>query len=188
MWAGIDVGDRRKGFHAAVVDRDGLAAGPKRLATAADAVDWLTMHRVSVVAVDSPCVTAPEGTLSRPSERRLARAVCGLRYTPDRKRLEDNPYYGWILHGLELYAALARQAWTTIECFPTASVTRWAGPRGSKARTAWSRDYLTSVGFTKLRHGQDGRDAVVAALTARSYAEGATESYGEIVVPSRVAR
>src|SRR5436190_1343462 len=81
MWGGVDVGGRRKGFHAAVVDERRLVAGPTRLATASAVLDWLE-DRATLVAVDSPCAPAPDGSSSRPEERALAAAVCGIRYTP----------------------------------------------------------------------------------------------------------
>lgn len=92
-------------------------------------------------------------------------------------------YYGWILNGLRLYAELDKQGIRAIECFPTASWTRLIGKRGSRTRAAW-----TSWGFVHLdmatdARNQDERDAVMAALTARLHADGATESFGAIVVP-----
>src|SRR5207244_2611819 len=95
-WAGVDVGARRKGFHLAVVDTDGLCAGPTTCRTAVECVEWLRVQVVDVVAVDSPIATAPDGHSSRAEERELARNVCGIRYTPDRRALAANPrYYEW---------------------------------------------------------------------------------------------
>lgn len=176
-WAGVDVGGRRKGFHVAVVDAGGLALGPERAPTAADVVELVL--ETDLVAVDSPRVAAPDGLSSRPCERELARAVCGIRYTPDLRRLASNSYYEWILNGFELYAALAGAGLAAIECFPTASFTRWAGARRGRTRADWTREALA----LHLPHGQDGRDAVAAALTARSATAGRVELFGEIVVP-----
>ena len=105
--------------------------------------------------------------------------MCGIRFTPDLEQLSGNPYYEWIRHGLELYEALAAAGLRAIECFPTASFTRWAGPRGDLSRAAWTRGALALA----LPHGQDGRDAVAAALTARSAAAGRVEFFGVIAVP-----
>jgi predicted nuclease with RNAse H fold len=181
-WAGVDVGGRRKGLHAAVVDDRGLLAGPVRLADAAAAAAWLAPHQPELVAVDSPCRPAPEGLRSRPCERELARQVCGIRYTPDRYLLGRSAYYEWILNGFELYAALRRAGLETVECFPTASWTRWEGRRRG-TRATWSARALTRLVPEAPRLSQDGRDAVAAALTARSAAAGAVERFGEIVVP-----
>jgi len=177
VFGGVDVGGRRKGFHVAVVDEDRLVVGPTRAATAAQVVELVAA--ADLVAVDSPCAPAPDGLRSRPCERDLARAVCGIRYTPARALLEDNPYYEWILNGFELYVELAAAGLQAIECFPTASFTRWAGPRGDLSRAAWTRRALALA----MPHGQDGRDAVAAALTARSAAAGRVDFFGDIVVP-----
>ena len=184
MWGGVDVGGQRKGFHAALIDDSGLR-GLANLKAVADVVEWLERSRPQVVAVDSPIAAAPDGASSREGERRLAAAVCGIRYTPERSRLSGNAYYAWIEHGLELYDALADGPWTVVECFPTASWTRWAGGRGRRTRAAWSRGAL--AGFTlegvPPRLSQDERDAIGAALTARCHDGGATEPFGGIVVP-----
>lgn len=188
MWAGVDVGGRRKGLHAVVVDTRQVRAGPERLRRAEDAVEWLRRHSPRLVAVDGPRATAPDGSRSRPEERRLATAICGIRYTPERSLLEGNPYYEWIAVGLELYVALERAGLAAIECFPTASWTRWAGPRATATRAVWSRRALAGLGLDGVppRLGQDGRDAIAAALTARCCDLDLSERFGEIVVP-RVA-
>lgn len=185
VWAGVDVGGRRKGFHLALIDEHRLRARPVRKATVADAVRWLSWRTPGFVAVDSPIEPAPDGTRSRPEERLLARSVCGIRYTPDRAALSRSHYYEWIVRGLELYAALEEAGLRAIECFPTASFTRWAGPRGSATRAAWSRATLVSLGLSDVPAGlsQDGRDAIAAALTARALDQGRAERFGEIVVP-----
>jgi hypothetical protein len=107
-WAGVDVG-AAKGFDVAVIDARALVAGPLRLATATEVVEWLSASGPRVVAVDSPRRAAPDGELSRLGERKLVRAgVCGIRYTPDAAALARNSvYYSWILHGFELYEACA---------------------------------------------------------------------------------
>jgi predicted nuclease with RNAse H fold len=186
-WAGVDVGGRRKGFDVAVVDDHRIVAGPNRLADPAAVVAFLDKWSPSVVAVDSPRCPAPPGTRSRPGERLLAKAICGIRYTPSQAVLDEGSrYYEWIAHGLELYRALEVGRWELIECFPTASWTRLAGPRSGRSRAAWTRealDMLALVGVTG-RGSQDARDAIAAAVTARCLDQGATEVFGEIVVPA----
>jgi predicted nuclease with RNAse H fold len=177
MWAGVDVGGRRKGFHVAVVDAGGLVFGPEQAGRPTDVVQLV--RSAELVAVDSPRSPAPDGERSRSCERDVAQVVCGIRYTPERALLDGNAYYEWILHGLELYAALEAAGIAAIECFPTAAFTRWAGPRGRRTRAAWTREALGLA----VAHGQDGRDAVAAALTARSAALGLVDEFGEIVVP-----
>jgi predicted nuclease with RNAse H fold len=177
VWAGVDVGGRRKGFHVAVVTRDRVTQLTP-CETPADVVRVLPSVRT--VAIDSPRGLAPRGQTTRPCERELARAVCGIRWTPD--RIDRNRYHEWIACGLELYALLPN----AIECFPTASWTRWAGPRRG-SRAAWSAAALATLGLTGVpgRISQDFRDAIEAAVTARLYDDGRTESFGPIVVPRK---
>ena len=185
VWAGVDVGGRRKGFHLALIDEQRLRAGPVRKTTVADAVRWLSWRTPQLVAVDSPIEPAPDLARSRPDERLIARKVCGIRYTPDRATLSRGRYYEWILRGLDLYAALAEAGLAAVECFPTASFTRWGGPRGAATRAAWTRNTLLSLGLAGVPGalGQDGRDAIAAALTARALDQGRAERFGQIVVP-----
>jgi predicted nuclease with RNAse H fold len=186
VWAGVDVGGRRKGFHLALVDRRqlvelGSAGTPEEAAMLV--ASWLPR----LVAVDSPRRPAPAGHRSRAGEREFMKAgICSIRYTPDRARLAANPrYYEWVEHGLELYEALEKAGLRTIECFPTASWTRWAGTRSTMRRSAWSRAALAAFELDGIpeRLSQDSRDAIGAALTARAHAAGDTETFGDIVVP-----
>ena len=181
------MGARRKGFHVAVVGARVLLGGPARLATPAEVVAFLRPFAPFLVAVDAPRVAAPPGTRSRPCERDLARSVCRLRYTPSLARMRGNPYYEWILHGFALYRALERAGLEALECFPTAAWTRWAGPRGALSRARWSEGAFRELGLAGLprRIGQDGRDAVAAAVVAAWHARGRTERFGDIVVPVR---
>jgi predicted nuclease with RNAse H fold len=160
--------------------------------TVSEVVAWMRELRPAVVALDSPRSCARPGKSSRDGERDLNRAICGIRWTPEQSRLESNPYYEWIVHGLELYAALSpnrgRQRWKVIEVFPTASWTVWADPKGKKSRAQWTREALEQLALTRLpprRLTQDDRDALAAAVTARLHADKKTKSFGEIVVPER---
>jgi predicted nuclease with RNAse H fold len=184
-WMGVDVGGRRKGFDVAVIDDRALVELRGHLAVE-EVVALAGRHRPQVIAVDSPRSCAPPDATHRPDEAALRRGVgVGIRWTPPRSALDGNPYYAWILHGLELYAALRGE--TTVECFPTASWTRWAGPRDGRPRSAWSAAALASLDLAGVaaRLNQDQRDAIGAALTARAFARGECERFGEIVVPRR---
>jgi predicted nuclease with RNAse H fold len=190
-YAGIDVGGRRKGFHAAGVTAAEVVVGPQRLARVEEVLRWLDALGPSVVALDSPMTCAPPGATSRAGERALMKEVCGIRWTPDETKLEGNPYYEWIVCGRELYEALdrerARTGWEIIEVFPTASWTVWAGPRGSVRRARWTGRALEGMaldGLPARRLSQDDRDAIAAAITARLHAQGKSRSFGEIVVPT----
>jgi predicted nuclease with RNAse H fold len=184
-WLGVDVGGARKGFDCALVEEDRLAGLWPRLDRTAVLTLVEEVHP-DLVAIDSPCCCAPARQTSREDERLLNRAVCGIRWTPDETEVCANPYYGWVVEGLGLYEALARRGTPTIEVFPTASWTRWLGPRGSRSRAAWTTSGLRKLPLEGLPAGsnQDVRDAIAAALTARAHAQGRAETFGEIVVPS----
>jgi predicted nuclease with RNAse H fold len=180
VWVGVDVGGPRKGFDVAIVDERRLHDLQGRLDRDA-VVALVEATRPAVVAIDSPRTCAPDGLNARDCELRLNRAVCGIRWTPDAKRLRGSDYYAWVLEGLALYESLDAEA---IEVFPTASWTRWFGPREG-TRAAWTTAGLKRVPLRGLpaRTNQDQRDAIAAALTAREYSHGATGCFGEIVVP-----
>jgi predicted nuclease with RNAse H fold len=181
---GVDVGGPRKGFDVAVVDERRLVAWWRRQ-TVRDVVERVAEAAPAVVAVDSPRSCAAVGHTYRPEEKDLRDAVCGIRWTPPRDRLAGNPYYGWIVEGLRLYDALEHQSVEVIECFPTASWTRWHGARNGRSRAAWTREALSALGISGVPSptSQDVRDAIAAALTARDYSHGRYERFGEIVVP-----
>ena len=157
------------------------------LPTVSRCVDWVREHTAELAAVDSPIGPAPDGHGLREEERTLRTQICGIRWTPSQKGLEENrAYYGWILHGFELYAELEMVGIETVECFPTASWTRWLGPRGSQTRAAWTRGGLERLGLAGIpaRTNQDVRDALAAAMTARLHTVGRTDgAFGAIVVP-----
>jgi predicted nuclease with RNAse H fold len=184
-WIGVDVGGERKGFDMAVINRSELLSLRQRL-TWSEAARIVEDVKPLVVGIDSPCCCAARGETSRECERMVAREVCGIRWTPDASAVQASDYYGWIVEGLRLYAALESARAEVIEVFPTASWTRWLGKRGSESRSAWSRRGLTGLGLTSVpeRTNQDQRDAIAAAITARQYSDGATQSFGEIVVPA----
>jgi predicted nuclease with RNAse H fold len=195
---GIDVGGRRKGFHGCAIEGRALVAGPTRLPTVAEAVRWVADLAPTTIALDSPCEGAPPGSgeASRPDERALNAEVCGIRWTPEREQIRG-AYYAWILHGFELYEALAEDVpgAETIEVFPTAAWTRWIGPR-DRSRAAWTALGMEKVGASALdltdlpaklgkpRLNQDDRDAVAAALVARQHEEGLTQAFGKLIVPA----
>jgi hypothetical protein len=151
---GIDVGGRRKGFHGCAVRGREIVAGPTRLDDVATAVEWVVGLEPTTVAVDSPCEGAPAGTKSRPDEHDFFDAkICHIRWTPAVESFDLNPsYYEWIVHGFELYDALAERLPSAdlIETFPTAAWTSWAGKRKKRSRaktTATRSPPLSSHSF-----------------------------------------
>ena len=128
----------------------------------------------------------PEGQTTRDGERQLAKAICGIRWTPDAQQVHGRPYYAWIVEGLALFDALTARDVEVIEVFPTASWTRWHGKRGDRTRSTWSKQGLATLGLEGVptRTNQDQRDAIAAAMTARQHTLGMTEAMGEILVPT----
>ncbi len=188
-WLGVDVGGKRKGFDVAVVSEDRLLALHDHL-DVTRVLELVREHSPLVVAIDSPRCFALDGQASREGERQLAREICAIRWTPDAARAAG-AYYDWIHEGLALYDALENTpAREVIEVFPTASWTRWLGPRGSRSRSDWTRDGLTNLDLAELpkRTNQDQRDAIAAAITARQHTTASTEALGDLVVPQRTPR
>ena len=189
VWLGVDVGGPRKGFDAALVDEKALLV--LRGGLDRDAVLGLIDDaRPALVAVDGPRACAPAGERSRACERELVRAgVCGIRFTPDRTQVHAGAagYYGWVVEGLRLYEGLVARGVDAIEVFPTASWTRWHGPRGARRRSAWSIEALSRLGLAGVppRTNQDQRDAIAAAVTAREHAHRRTEAFGAAIVVPR---
>lgn len=138
-----------------------------------------------LAGIDCPRCCALPGQTTRDGERQLAKAICGIRWTPDEEHVMAVAYYAWILQGLALFQALLTRNIDVIEVFPTASWTRWQGKRGSRTRSSWSRQGLADLGLDAVpaRTSQDQRDAIAAAATARLHTLGLTETIGEIVVP-----
>lgn len=196
MWIGIDVGGRRKGFHAAAMRPD-LQVELRHFqgAAAADhAADWVEAWRPVAVAVDCPPTWAEHGRGSRLCEVDFAHAgICGIRYTPDdaTAAARTDTYYEWIEQGQNLFGQLRDRDVPTLECFPTASWTQWFNPRGHQRRTQWTRQAtreLVRRGLASVDvRNQDQRDAIAAALTARqaSTAPRSVMSFGSLVVPCR---
>jgi predicted nuclease with RNAse H fold len=184
-WLGVDVGAKRKGFDIALVDDRrllALAGGLDRHAV----VQCVATERPAVVAIDSPRHCAPDGQSARDDERRLARSICGIRWTPDQRRVRASAYYAWVVEGLALFDALEGLGCDAIEVFPTASWTRWHGARGTRSRSEWTREAVAALGLEGVppRTNQDQRDAIAAAVTARQHSRGATERIGDIIVPA----
>lgn len=74
----MDVGGRRKRFDVGLIDERRLLALRSRQSRE-QVVELVREQRPSVIAIDSPRSCAPRDQRSRPDERKLSAAVCGIR-------------------------------------------------------------------------------------------------------------
>ncbi|MDM7960257.1 MAG: DUF429 domain-containing protein [Synechococcus sp. WH 8007] len=203
--AGIDVGGARKGFHAVLLD--GRRVVDQRNTSDAEALaQWCL--RAERVAIDAPCGWAPAGQRSRVCERQLLAAGIHCFATPTREAAlaSRSNFYGWMLRGEALYAALqghgvpiartaqALQARCCFESFPHAITIALSPQIEVKAafkleqRSALLKRFGVSLsGLSSI----DWIDAAVCALAGHHIAQGAAaEIYGEpegglLVLPGR---
>ncbi len=201
---GIDVGGRRKGFHAVALRGD-LFLGKMAAADPAEIVTWCHDHKATVVAVDAPCGWSNTGS-SRLAERELK--VSGKQIycfsTPTRQRAENHKkrFYDWVFNGEKLYQLLAPnyplfngERWNGLACietFPHAIVcaltsrVESAKPKGTVSRKALRERGFDLASLTNI----DFVDAALCAVAANEFRKGNYHSFGNreegfIVVPLR---
>lgn len=185
---GIDVGGRAKGFDVAVVSSESEVLSLVNRCSGGDVLDLVGRNEPAVVGIDAPCSCAEPWTKSRPGERRLAREICPIFYTPPEEVVRSgHTFYSWMAEGLDLYEALRSRYphVQLIEVFPSAAWTVWAGPRDGRPKALWSSLALKRFGANGVpkRCSQDARDAIGAALVASQHFAGQTIDYGGIAVP-----
>jgi predicted nuclease with RNAse H fold len=198
--AGIDVGGKGKGFHAAVM-RNGILTA-RAIATAQEAADWCVAEGAQVVAVDAPMGWSVTGR-SRQAERELKwdGVIIQCFRTPDAETGRTKAFYGWVWNGMELYDCLAhhyrrydgmnRAGEVVFETFPNAVACALAGRViPAKPKRATRRGLLQAQGLDDSRlKNIDEVDAALCALTAVRFTAGRTVQFGNaaegfIVIPS----
>ncbi|UPH90858.1 DUF429 domain-containing protein [Synechococcus sp. NB0720_010] len=205
IFAGIDVGGARKGFHAVLLDEQTVTdqlntPDPEALAR------WCL--RAERIAIDAPCGWAQPGQRSRLCERQLLAKGVHCFATPTREAAlaSRSNFYGWVLRGEALYQALQRfgvpiardeQALAgrcCFESFPHGITVALSPQIEVKAafkleqRSALLERFGVSLsGLSSI----DWIDAAVCALAAQRIAKGAAAAiYGEpegglLVLPGR---
>lgn len=197
---GIDVGGKRRGFHAVALS-DGNFVGKKTDPNPAVIVGWCLHHRATVVAVDAPCRWSQAGS-SRKAERILGRQGIYCFATPTRERALHRDFYKWVFNGEKLYECLTAQyplfdgQWTNeqmcIETFPHAVVCALAGqvvsarPKSKVRRTALTNSGYDDSGLPNI----DFVDAALCAIAAYEFHKANYQSFGNraegfIIVPQR---
>lgn len=202
--AGIDVGGKRKGFHAVAL------RGKNFLEKITDTdpaviVAWCLEQKATVVAVDAPCGWSKAGS-SRQAERELflfdEKIHCFA--TPTRAHAEANTkgFYDWVFNGEKLYQQLQKRyplfngkrakGLVCIETFPHAAACALAGQVVSaKHKASVRREVLKGCGYDAGIRGLPNIDYVDAAICAVAAYKLRVDSYqlfgnseeGFIIVP-----
>ena len=104
---GVDVGGRRKGFHAVAMDGTGFLA--RRQTSCVEQLAGWCREEIGarLVAVDAPCRWSA-GDGARPAERELLAQGIRCFLTPTRRAAVAHPkdYYEWMLRGADLFRRL----------------------------------------------------------------------------------
>ena len=203
--AGIDVGGARKGFHAVLLE--GRRVVDQLNTSDAEALaQWCL--RAERIAIDAPCGWALAGQRSRLCERQLLAAGIHCFATPTREAAlaSRSNFYGWMLRGEALYAALqghgvllareaqALQGRCCFESFPHGITIALSPQVEVKAALKLEQRSALLERFGVSRSGLsriDWIDAAVCALFAGLLAERApVDIYGEpqaglLVLPGR---
>ena len=201
---GIDVGGKRKGFHAVAL-RDGKFFEQITSCCPTEIADWCFSINPAVIAIDAPCKWSLNGS-SRLAERdiNIGGEIIQCFKTPTCERASNNQsgFFGWVLNGHDLYEALSSHyplfdekvnetKRTCIETFPHAVVCTLAGRVVSarlKAKTR--REALRNAGYDDSELPNiDFVDAALCAITAKAFLDDKYSCFGDpeegfIVVPS----
>ncbi len=191
---GIDVGGKRKGFHGVALDGNRMI-GKIHSCEVDELIHWCTQDvNADLVSVDAPCRWAKDGK-SRPAEQQLMARRIQCYSTPLRPIAVVHPtnFYGWVLQGEELYAALERHfplytgqklevSRICFETFPHAIT--WhlrGGDAVGELKAVQRRELLQEAKIdTASFHNMDFIDAALCALAAKSFSENDFSLYGEV--------
>ena len=190
---GVDVGGRRKGFHAVAL-AGGQCAGRCASTKVRELVAWCHKMDAAVIAVDAPCRWSTDGH-ARPAERRLMEKGIWCFSTPTRQRAVEHPknHYGWMLRGEALYQALkpthplcsglpASGQKCCFETFPHAITWHLTGGKADASRKRSQRQSVLARAGIDLAElsNIDFVDAALCALTAQHMISGREcVNYGE---------
>jgi len=199
---GIDVGGKRKGFHAVAL-RDGRFVEVWTDVDPVQIAAWCQKLGACVVAVDAPCAWSKVGS-SRLAERKLKiggeTVQCFKTPTRERALTNRSNFYGWVFNGEQLFRELMQPYTlfdgqqsdrpTVMETFPHAVACALAGkviPAKPKGKTR--REALLTQGYdvNGLRN-IDLVDAALCAVAAETFRQERWTAFGDahegfIVVP-----
>lgn len=192
--AGIDVGGKRKGYHAVAL-AEGKYADALHSCDATEVAAWCGEVGATAVGIDAPCTWSATGR-ARPAERELMEEKIWCFSSPTRAVAIGHPKnnYGWMLAGETLYAVLKSSGFSFLtsksskpkrlmfETFPHAVVCALRGevvPANNKAtvRRAVLADHgIVDRNLTNI----DLVDAALCALTAHHVLTRQWRGYGNI--------
>lgn len=187
VFAGIDVGGLKKGFHAVALRRRHVLDTFRSTKPEAVAA-WCREVGAHVVGVDAPCGWSRDRG-SRACERELAADGIRCFSTPTRARAGANPFYSWVRNGEALYAALAsrhplfdgtkRSGPVCFETFPHGVVCALAGRVVAAHPKGRRRQVLSDWGLDVSTLGTiDEIDAALCAVSAAAFGAGPMKTYG----------
>lgn len=198
---GIDVGGPTKGFHAVALPETGPPL-PFASRDPTEVARWCRTLGAHTVGIDAPAGWSATGG-ARPAERALMAAGFHCFASPTRAAALAHPrdYFGWMLNGERLYAALAAdyplytgrtgRRPTCFETFPQAIACGLAGrtlPAREKATVR--RALLAGMGIdVRPLRRIDLVDAALCAVAARAFRQGRFVQFGDpatgfIVLPA----
>jgi predicted nuclease with RNAse H fold len=190
---GVDVGGRRKGFHAVAL-RDNKFVGLKTSIDVPTIVDWCQEKQAVAIGVDSPCQWSLTGR-ARQAECALMKNGVWCFATPTLKIAENHSTdnYGWMLAGAELFSLLKTHYHlfdgqpidskpVCFETFPQAVACALAGKVVSaRQKSHVRRKLLKEIGIdTSFLPNIDFVDAALCAVTAYYLLSGKVNAYGNI--------
>lgn len=180
---GIDVGGRKKGFHAVALE-NGAYLGQKNTSAVDELIYWSVQAiGAQIIAVDAPCYWSSDGR-ARPAERALMKQgiFCFSSTTREKAVSHTTDYYGWMLRGEQLYQALAvthpignsSSGRFCFETFPHAITWQLrGGDANARRKRAERAELLRKIGIHfKDRVGIDTMDAALCAYMAHLVATG----------------
>ncbi len=201
---GIDVGGKKKGFHAILL-RSGVLETTISSANPADIVEWCRQGNADVIGVDAPSGWSQSGS-SRAAERELKLAGKQIHCfaTPTRTRAPDHKkgFYDWVFNGEDLYCQLKKLRYqlfdgrpvkgpVCFETFPHAVVCALAGAVVPAKPKKFTRlKVLSEENYNvSLLSNLDFIDAALCAVTAEHFRRGHTIHFGQrdegfIVLPA----
>jgi predicted nuclease with RNAse H fold len=178
---GIDVGAKRKGLDAVLLDERLVPSEARRHLGVEEIAQLIRQSRPDVVAIDSPPAWGRSPGGSRRTERELRRFGIQSFGTPSDPKKASSVFYDWMRAGFEVFEAVGRVGFAryasgpvagrAIEVFPHATAVVLAGclppsETTDRMKREWRRGVLAAQGVaTEDIRSSDQVDAALAALT-----------------------